>query len=75
VDAMCNPNYSNLFLSSLMDDCKCLASQIPRIRFRHCFCEANKCADVLACMGGCQAVDFVILESLFGWGENREDEK
>ena len=33
------------------------------------------CVDVLACMGGCQAVDFVILEGMFGWDENREDEK
>lgn len=63
VDALCNPNYSNLFVSSLMDDCTCLVFQILWTRFRHCYCEANRCADALARKGGCQAADFVIFDS------------
>lgn len=46
-----------------MDDCRFLASQIPQTRFRHCFREANRCADTLAHLGGLQDIDFVILES------------
>lgn len=29
VDAISNPNYTNLFVSPLMDDCRLLVSQIP----------------------------------------------
>ena len=36
VDAISNPNYTNLFVSPLMDDCKLLVSRIPQICFRHC---------------------------------------
>lgn len=63
VDALSNPNYSNLFVSPLMDDCRCMISQIPRTRVRHCYREMNRCADALARKGGCQAVDFIILDS------------
>lgn len=64
MDALCNQNYSNLFVSSLMDDCRCLVPQIPWTHVRHCYCEANGCADVLTHKGGCQAADFVIFDSL-----------
>ena len=63
VDAISNPNYTNLFVSPLMDDCKLLVSRIPQIRFRYCYCEANRCADVLARLGGLQSSDFVIFVS------------
>lgn len=46
-----------------MDDCKLLASRIPQICFRHCFCEVNRCADALARLGGLQSSIFVIFES------------
>ena len=52
VDAIANLNYTNVFVSSLMDDCRLLVSRIPHICFRHCYREANRCADALACMGG-----------------------
>lgn len=58
VDAITNPNYTNVFVSSLMDDCRMLVSQIPQICIRHCYCEANRCADALARMGGSQASEF-----------------
>ena len=64
VDALSNPNYSNLFVSSIMDNCRNLLSQIPRTCFRHCYHEMNRCTDALARKGGCQAADFVIFESL-----------
>ncbi|XP_075659206.1 uncharacterized protein LOC142629103 [Castanea sativa] len=61
VEAIANPNYSKLFVSSLMEDCKLLVSRIPQVRFRLCYREANRCADGLARMGGKQASDFVFL--------------
>ncbi|XP_075665212.1 uncharacterized protein LOC142634845 [Castanea sativa] len=63
VDALSNPNYANLFVSSLIDDCKCLISQIPQMRFRHCYRETNRCVDALTHKGGCLAADFVIFDS------------
>lgn len=63
VDAISNLNYTNLFVYPLMDDSRLLASQIPRICFRHFFCEANRCADALAHMGEFQSTNFVIFES------------
>ena len=54
VDAVVNPKYSNIFAYALMDDCRHLIQQIPQIHFKHCFQEANRCADALARMGGLQ---------------------
>ena len=51
VDALSNPSYSNSVISPLFDDCKLLASQIPHLRLKHIYREANKCADRLANLG------------------------
>ena len=59
-----NPYYTNVFISTVMEDCKLLASQIPQVRFRHCYREANRCANALAHMRGSQATDFVFLACL-----------
>ena len=48
IDIFLNPNQSSSFISPLLDDYRQLASLIPRIQFKHCFREANRCADHLA---------------------------
>ncbi|KAL0012166.1 hypothetical protein SO802_007274, partial [Lithocarpus litseifolius] len=58
VDAISNPNYTNVFVFPLMEDCRLLVSRIPHISIRHCYREANRCADGLARLGGLQATDF-----------------
>lgn len=63
VDAVSNPEYSNILVSSLMEDCRYLAKQVPRIRFMHCFRDANQCVDALARMGGRLDADFTVFES------------
>lgn len=63
VDAVVNTKYSNIFASDLLDDCRHLIQQIPQIRFKHCFREANCCADALARMGGLQEDEFTVFES------------
>jgi len=40
IDIILNPKQSNSIVSPLLDDCKQLASQIPRIHFKHCYREA-----------------------------------
>ena len=43
-----------------MDDCRQLATQIPQVRFRHVYREANRCVDHLAKLGCSMDVDFVV---------------
>ncbi|KAF3969063.1 hypothetical protein CMV_007106 [Castanea mollissima] len=60
VDALNNPAGKNTVISPLFDDCKQLASQIPRLVFRHIYREANSCANQLANIGRIQCLDFVL---------------
>ncbi|KAL0000416.1 hypothetical protein SO802_014197 [Lithocarpus litseifolius] len=55
---------SNSLITSLVDDCKQLASRISWIRFNHCYREANRSADKLARMGAVQQRPFIIFLSL-----------
>ena len=59
VDALKNPSYANTIVSSLFDDCRHLAAQIPYLSIKHIYREANRCADRLANLGSCQTVDFI----------------
>ena len=58
VDAFKNPSYANTIVSSLFDDCKRLAAQIPQLSIKHIYREANRCADHLANVGSDQSLDF-----------------
>ena len=50
VDILNKPAYVNNIISPILDDCRLLASRIPQIRVKHCFRQANRCADSLARM-------------------------
>ena len=63
INVISNLNISNLFVHSLVDDYRLLASQIPRIHFKHYYCEANRCADRLARMGGAQETALIFYDS------------
>ena len=43
-----------------MSDCKTELGNIPRVQIKHCYREANKCADALARRGALLSQDFVI---------------
>ena len=45
VDAFNSPTSCNAFVSTIMEDCRNMANQIPQRSFRHIYREANKCAD------------------------------
>ena len=51
VDMLANSQHSNNAISPLIEDCMYLVSQIPQVRIKHCYREANKCADKLARKG------------------------
>ena len=60
VDALSNLCNSDSVISSIFDDCKLLISQIPQVRIKHIYQEANKCADCLANSGHSQVLNFII---------------
>ncbi|KAL4619264.1 hypothetical protein ACB092_06G067700 [Castanea dentata] len=63
VDGLGNPSYVNNIISPLLDDCRLLISRIPQICIKHCFRQANRCADSLARMSYCLDADFSTLDS------------
>ena len=63
MDALTNPGYVNNASSPILDDCKLLVTCIPQIQFKHCFRQANRCADFLARMSGILDIDFRVLSS------------
>ena len=48
VDVFGNPNCEGNIISPILDDCKQLMMQFQPIQFKHCYWEANRCADMLA---------------------------
>lgn len=63
VDAFNHQSNSNTIISSIMDDCRQLVTQIPQLSFRHVFREANRSADYLASLGPNLESDFVLFSS------------
>ena len=63
VDLLNNPRAAESVVSTLVDDCRYLISQLPWVRVKHYFREANRCADVLARLGSNQASDFHVFRS------------
>ena len=51
VDMLIDTNNVNIAICPLVDDCRHLASQFLQVRFKHCYREANRCADSLARVG------------------------
>lgn len=66
IDVFVNPNYVNNIVSPILDDCRQLISNLPQVRFNHCYREANRCADKLARIRSSHSLDFVIYDSLPG---------
>ena len=63
IEVLSNSNKTNFIISSIVDDCRQLASQIPQTRFNHCYREANRCADALAKIGSQQILDFILYDN------------
>ncbi|KAL0003809.1 hypothetical protein SO802_011370 [Lithocarpus litseifolius] len=63
VEIFKNATYVNNVISPLLDDCRRLTARFHRIRFNHCYRQANRCADLLARMGAIQDVDFISFSS------------
>ncbi|KAF3953549.1 hypothetical protein CMV_021021 [Castanea mollissima] len=59
-----NNDYVNIVVSPLLDDCKQLLSRFQQVQVRHCYQQANHCADVMARMGSNQPLDYVLFHNL-----------
>ena len=51
--------YVNNVVSPILGDCRNLAARFQQIQFKHCYRQANRCADLLARMGAIQESDFI----------------
>ena len=63
IDVLANPGQSNNFILSVLNNCRHLASQIPWIRFSHCYREANRCANFMTQQGYHHNEDFCLFEN------------
>ena len=63
IEVLNNPNNTNLIISSIVDDCRQLASLVPQIHFDHCYRETNRSANMLARMGAQQSSSFILYDS------------
>ena len=66
VELLNNPRAAERVVSTLVEDCRYLISQIPHVRIKHCYREANRCADKLARMGANQNLNFIFYEDPHG---------
>ena len=63
VDIFQNSDYENGVVSPILEDCRQLMGRFQRIQFKHCFRQANRCADRLARMAADRNLDFISFES------------
>ena len=60
VDLILDVHPANVFLRSIVADCKCLLEQFEGVSIKHVYREANVCADLLAKAGCNQLVEFML---------------
>jgi len=59
VDVLRNSKYDNNIISPILDDCNQLVLRFQQIQIKHCYRQANRCADLLAKMGVEQEIDLI----------------
>jgi ribonuclease HI len=60
VDLILAVHPANVFLRSIVADCRCLLEQFEGVSIKHVYREANVCADLLAKAGCDQLVEFML---------------
>ena len=63
VDVLGNPSYVNNIVSPILDNCRRLVPCFQQIQFKHCFRQANRCADSLARLSLSQEAEFSSFDS------------
>ena len=63
VEVLQNTGCVNHVISPILDDCRQLITWFQNVRIKHCFRQANQCADGLARMSFSLNVDFLFFDS------------
>ena len=63
VDVLRNAEYVNNSISPILDDCRQLITRFHQVCIKHCFRQANQCADGLARMSYRMSIDFLFYDS------------
>ena len=63
VDVEGNPNYVNNIISPILDDCRQLINRFQQVCIKHCFRQANQCANGLVEKSLKMTTDFLIYDS------------
>jgi len=63
VDVLWNADYVNNIISLILDDWRQLLTCFHQLHIKHCFWQANQCADGLARMSYRMTDDFCIFDS------------
>ena len=60
IDLILAVHPANVFLRSIVADCRCLLEKFEGVSIKHIYREANVCADLLAKAGCDQLVEFIL---------------
>ena len=63
VEVLQNAGYVNYVISHILDDCRQLIKRFQNVCIKHCFRQANQCANGLARMSFSLIADFLIYDS------------
>ena len=63
VDVIKNSAYVNHIISPILDDCRQLMTGFQQVQLKHCYCEANRCTDMMARIGADQELEYVLFSS------------
>ena len=63
VDVMKNSAYVNQIISPILDDCRQLMTGFQQVQLKHCYRQANRCADLMARLGANQEQDYMLFSS------------
>ena len=63
VDVIKNSAYVNQIISPILDDCRQLMTGCQQVQLKHCYRQANRCADYMARLGADQELDYILFSS------------
>ena len=58
-DLVSSKSIANVFLSSIVNDCRCMMERFDSVTLKHIYRESNACADLLAKEGCRQLLPFI----------------
>ena len=63
VDAIKNSAYVNQIISPILDYCRQLMTGFQQVQLKHCYRQANRCADLMARIRVDQELDYILFSS------------